>query len=176
MDLRDIKEFIIDTSKMILTVVAVIFVIMYIATIQQIVGSSMSPTFKSQEIVILNKLHYRFFDVKRFDIISFEYDSTKYLIKRVVGLPGEKIEYKNNVLYVNGKKIEEDFLDKDTKTDNFTLAGLGYETIPDGMYLVLGDNREDSLDSREIGLVKENEILGKINIRIWPITKIRYIK
>ena len=176
MDLRDIKEFIIDTSKMILTVVAVIFVIMYIATIQQIVGSSMSPTFKSQEIVILNKLHYRFFDVKRFDIVSFEYDSTKYLIKRVIGLPGEKIEYKNNVLYVNGKKIEEAFLDKDTKTDNFTLAGLGYETIPDGMYLVLGDNREDSLDSREIGLVKEKEILGKINIRIWPITKIRYVK
>lgn len=176
MDLRDIKEFIIDTSKMILTVVAVIFVIMYIATIQQIVGSSMAPTFESQEIVILNKIHYRFFDVKRFDIVSFEYDSTKYLIKRVIGLPGEKIEYKNNVLYVNGKKIEEDFLDKDTKTDNFTLASLGYETIPDGMYLVLGDNREDSLDSREIGLVKEDEILGKINLRIWPITKIRYVK
>lgn len=176
MDLREVREFIIDTSKMILTIVAVIFVIMYVASIQQVVGSSMSPTFESQEIVILNKLHYRFFDIKRFDVISFEYDSTKYLIKRVIGLPGEKIEYKDNVLYVNGKEVEEEFLTEDITTENFSLTGLGYETIPEGMYLVLGDNREDSLDSREIGLIKEEEILGKVNLRIWPITKIRYIK
>ena len=92
MDLREAREFIIDSSKMILTIVLVIVFIMYIATIQQIVGSSMSPTYESQDIVVLNKLHYIFFDVKRFDVVSFEYDSTKYLIKRVIGLPGDKIE------------------------------------------------------------------------------------
>lgn len=176
MDLREAREFIIDTSKMILTIVAVIIVIIYVATIQQVVGPSMSPTFNSQDIVILNKLHYHLFDIKRFDVISLEYDSTKYLIKRVIGLPGEKVEYKDNVLYINDKLIEEDFLKDDVITGNFSLTGLGYETIPEGMYLVLGDNREDSLDSREIGLIKEEDILGKVNIRIWPINRIGYVK
>ena len=169
MDLREAREFIIDSSKMILTIVLVIVFIMYIATIQQIVGSSMSPRYESQDIVILNKLHYIFFDVKRFDVVSFEYDSTKYLIKRVIGLPGDKIEYKDNVLYVNGEKITEDFLDKNIKTENFSLASLGYQKIPKDMYLVLGDNREDSLDSREIGLIKKKDILGKVSLKIWPI-------
>lgn len=173
MDLREAREFIIDSSKMILTIVLVIVFIMYIATIQQIVGSSMSPTYESQDIVILNKLNYIFFDVKRFDVVSFEYDSTKYLIKRVIGLPGDKVEYKDNILYINDKKIEEDYLSKDTVTENFSLMDLGYEVIPKDMYLVLGDNREDSLDSREIGLVKEKEILGKVDLRIWPIFRIR---
>lgn len=169
MDLREVKEFIIDSSKLIITVVAVIIFIMYIATLQQIVGSSMSPTYESRDIVILNKFKYHFFDIKRFDVISFEYDSTKYLIKRVIGLPGDKIEYKDNVLYVNGEKIKEDFLDKNIKTENFSLASLGYQKIPKDMYLVLGDNREDSLDSREIGLIKKKDILGKVSLKIWPI-------
>ena len=80
---------------------------------------------------------------------------------------------KDNVLYINDKKIEEEYLDKDTVTENFSLMDLGYEVIPKDMYLVLGDNREDSLDSREIGLVKEKEILGKVDLRIWPIFRIR---
>ena len=169
MDLREAREFIIDSSKMILTVVAVLVFIMYIATLQQIVGSSMSPTYESREVVILNKLHYKLFKIKRFDIISFEYDSTKYLIKRVIGLPGDTVEYKDNVLYVNGEKIEEEYLTESIKTENFSLASLGYEKIPEDMYLVLGDNREDSLDSREIGLISKKDILGKVSLKIWPI-------
>ena len=142
---------------------------MYIATLQQIVGSSMSPTYESREVVILNKLHYKLFKIKRFDIISFEYDSTKYLIKRVIGLPGDTVEYKDNVLYVNGEEIEEEYLTENIKTENFSLASLGYEKIPEDMYLVLGDNREDSLDSREIGLISKKDILGKVSLKIWPI-------
>ena len=176
MDLREAREFIIDSSKMILTVVVVLVFIMYIASLQQIVGSSMAPTLNSRDIVILNKFHYIFFDVKRFDIVSFEYDSTKYLVKRVIGLPGDKVEYKDNILYINDKKVTEEFLTDEIITENFSLTDLGYEVIPEDMYLVLGDNREDSLDSREIGLVKEKEILGKVNLRIWPIFKIRYVK
>ena len=169
MDLREAREFIIDSSKMILTVVAVLVFVMYIATLQQIVGSSMSPTYESREVVILNKLHYKLFKIKRFDIISFEYDSTKYLIKRVIGLPGDTVEDKDNVLYVNGEEIEEEYLTERIKTENFSLASLGYEKIPEDMYLVLGDNREDSLDSREIGLISKKDILGKVSLKIWPI-------
>ena len=176
MDLRDVKEFCIDTSKYIITIFVVIFIIVYVASVQQVVGSSMSPTFKNQDILILNKFYYRFFDIKRFDIVSLEYDDTKYLIKRVIGLPGDKIEYKDNILYVNGVAIEESFLDDDVVTNDFSLSDLGYDVIPEDMYLVLGDNRGDSLDSRDIGLITKKSILGKVNIRIWPINKIRYVK
>ena len=176
MDLREVREFIIDTSKYILTMVVVIFIIMYVATVQQIIGSSMESKYKDQDIVILNKLHYRFFKIKRFDVVSLKYDGSKYLIKRVIGLPGDNIEYKNNKLFINGKKIEEYFLDKETNTEDFSLTTLGYEKIPKDMYLVLGDNRENSLDSREIGLVKRKDILGKIKLRIWPINKFGPVK
>ena len=176
MDLREVREFIIDTSKYILTMVVVIFIIMYVATVQQIIGTSMESKYKDQDIVILNKLHYRFFKIKRFDVVSLKYDDSKYLIKRVIGLPGDKIEYKNNKLFINGKKIEEYFLDKETNTEDFSLTTLGYEKIPKDMYLVLGDNRENSLDSREIGLVKRKDILGKIKLRIWPINKFGLVK
>ena len=176
MDLREVREFIIDTSKYILTMVVVIFIIMYVATVQQIIGSSMESKYKDQDIVILNKLHYRFFKIKRFDVVSLKYDGSKYLIKRVIGLPGDNIEYKNNKLFINGKKIEEYFLDKETNTEDFSLTTLGYEKIPKDMYLVLGDNRENSLDSREIGLVKRKDILGKIKLRIWPINKFGRVK
>ena len=176
MDLRDVREFIIDTLKYILTIVVVIFIVMYVATVQQVVGPSMNPTFKDQDIVILNKFHYHLFDIKRFDIVSLKYDGTKYLIKRVIGMPGDKVEYKDNKLFINGKEKKEDFLAEDIITEDFSLTSLGYEEIPEGMYLVLGDNRQDSMDSREIGLIKEEDIIGKVNLRIWPINKFSYVK
>jgi len=168
MDLRDVKEFLIDTTKYLLTAGSVIFIILYVVTIQQVVGPSMSSTLESQDIVLLSRSHYRLFDMKRFDVIAFEYADTKYLIKRVIGLPGDKVEYKNNTLYVNDEIVEEDFLDGH-QTENFSLVSMGYETIPEGKYLVLGDNRENSLDSRSFGLIDEEDILGKVSIKIWPI-------
>ena len=175
MDFRDIKEFLIDTANYILTAAVVIFVIMYVVTIQQVVGPSMSTTLNSEDIVLLSRSHYRLFDMKRFDIIAFEYDDTKYLIKRVIGMPGDKVEYKNNHLYINGQLVKEEFISSQ-KTEDFSLTSLGYETIPNDKYLVLGDNRENSLDSREIGLVDEKDILRKLSIKIWPIFEIKLIK
>lgn len=174
MDLRDIKEFLKDTAKYFITAFVVIFIILYVATIQQVVGPSMKNTLSNRDIVLLSRIHYKFFDIKRFDVISFEYDDTKYLIKRVIGLPGEKIEYKNNSLYVNGKLIEEDYL-KNIKTEDFNIQKLGYETIPDGKYLVLGDNRGDSLDSRSFGFIDENKILGKVIFKFWPIFDFKFL-
>ena len=176
MDLRDVKEFCIDAFKYIFTIFVVIFLLVFVATLQQVVGSSMEPNYKDNDIILLNKFYYRFFEVKRFDIISFEYDDTKYLIKRVIGLPGDTVEYKDNVLYINGEVMEEKFLTDDVITYDFNLTDLGYDVIPDDMYLVLGDNRENSLDSREIGLIKKSDILGKANLRVWPINKIGFVK
>lgn len=178
LDLREIKEFIKDMAGLVFTVVAVLFVIVYVASVQQVVGPSMNPTLKEGDILILNKLGYRFFDIKRFDIVAVSNSSSKYLVKRVIGLPGEKIEYIDNVLYIDGKGYKEKFLDDTVITENFSVTELGYETIPEDMYLVLGDNRTNSQDSRDprIGLIKKDDILGKNSIRIWPIKDFGFIK
>ena len=178
LDLREAKEFIKDMAGLVFTVVAVLFVIVYVASVQQVVGRSMEPTLKEGDILLLNKLGYRFFDIKRFDIVAVNSPTSKYMVKRVVGLPGEKIEYVDNVLYIDGKGYKEKFLDETVITENFSITELGYETIPEDMYLVLGDNRTNSQDSRDakIGLVKKDDILGKNSIRIWPLNEIGIIK
>ena len=94
----------------------------------------------------------------------------EYLIKRVIGLPGEQIEYKNNTLYVDGKKVKENF--KHGKTDDFNIKELGSDTVPEGYYLVMGDNRGNSLDSRELGFMKEEQLLGRTSLIILPFNRI----
>ena len=94
------------------------------------------------------------------------------MVKRVIGLPGEHIEYKDNKLYVNGSLVLENNISVETK--DFKLEDIGYETIPKDMYFVLGDNRTNSNDSREFGLVKKDEIIGKIVMRLYPFSKIKF--
>ena len=173
MDLRNIKEFTKDFIKIAIVVIIVFCVYMFIISMQQVVGSSMNNTLNNGDLVLLFKAKYKFSDVKRFDVVSFNYEDTKYLIKRVIGLPGEHIEYKDNKLYINGNYVEEE---RDFETDDFKLEDLGYEVIPDDMYFVLGDNRENSLDSREIGLIKKEDIIGKVIFRLWPINGIKLIR
>ncbi len=173
MDLRNIKEFTKDFIKIAILVIIVFCVYMFIISMQQVVGSSMNNTLNNGDLVLLFKAKYKFSDVKRFDVVSFNYEDTKYLIKRVIGLPGEHIEYKDNKLYINGNYVEEE---RDFETDDFKLEDLGYEVIPDDMYFVLGDNRENSLDSREIGLIKKEDIIGKVIFRLWPINGIKLIR
>ena len=89
MDWLGIKEFLKDSFKLILFIIVLLFIMVYVFSITQVVGDSMSPTLVDEEVLFLNKAQYRFFDVKRGDIISLEYADTKYLIKRVIGLPGD---------------------------------------------------------------------------------------
>lgn len=175
MDWLEIKEFIKDSIKYILTIIAVLFVIVYVVSVQQIVGPSMSPTLKSGDIVLLNKFEYRFLKIKRNQVVVLNYKETKYMVKRIIGLPGEKIEYKDNTLYINDKPYNEPFI-KDVFTEDFSLKDLGYEIIPKDKYLVLGDNRENSTDSRNFGLVSKKDIIGKTIIRFWPLNKFKLIK
>ena len=172
MDWLSIREFIIDFVKLIIVIIIILFLMIYVVSITQVVGSSMSSTLENGDVLILNKFKYRFTDIKRGDIISLEYADTKYLIKRVIGLPGDNISIKNNNLYLNDELYVENYLDEGLVYDDFDLSDLGYETIPDDMYLVLGDNREDSLDSREIGLISKDEVIGKVSFRIWPLNKL----
>ena len=174
MDWLGIKEFLKDSFKLILFIIVLLFIMVYVFSITQVVGDSMSPTLVDEEVLFLNKAQYRFFDVKRGDIISLEYADTKYLIKRVIGLPGEKVEIKDNKVYINDELLEEEYLQNELVYDDFTLQEIGYETIPENMYFVLGDNRENSMDSREIGLVSQEQIQGKVFMRFWPLNKIKF--
>lgn len=176
MDWLEIKELFKDVAKAILFIIVILFLIQYVFSITKVVGNSMNPTLQDEEIMILNKFKYRFSKVKRGDIISLKYVDTKYLIKRVIGLPGETIYIKNNNVYINNEKLEESYISDLLEYKDFHLKELGYETIPENMYFVLGDNRINSLDSREIGLVKKEDIIGKISIRFWPLNKIKIIK
>lgn len=176
MDWLDIKEFLKDMSKYILTAIIVILIFLYVVSLQQVIGPSMNPTLQDGDIAILNKIGHRFFDIKRNEVVSLDYADTKYLIKRVIGLPGEKIEFKNNTLYVNDQGYNETFLKDGTVTKDFSIKDLGYDKIPEDMYLVLGDNRGNSMDSREIGLIKKSDIKGKVFFRIWPLNRISFIK
>ena len=172
MDWLSIREFIIDFVKLIIVIIIILFLMIYVVSVTQVVGNSMNSTLENGDVLILNKFKYRFTDIKRGDIISLEYADTKYLIKRVIGLPGDKVSIRDNTLYINGELYVENYLDEGLVYDDFDLSSLGYDTIPEDMYLVLGDNREDSLDSREIGLISKDEVIGKVSFRIWPLNKL----
>lgn len=176
MDFREIKEFLKDTSIYIFIALVVLIILIYVASLQQVVGPSMSTTLNENDIIVVDKLSYRFTEPKRFDIISFEYAETKYLIKRIIGLPGESVRYENGVLYINNEPFE-DKNQLNEITDDFNITKLGFDVIPDNMYLVLGDNRVNSLDSRsdKVGLIEKNDIIGKALIRIWPLNGIKFI-
>jgi len=179
MDFRGIKEFIKDTFGYILVIIAVILIANYVVTLQQNVGPSMQPTLNNGDALILNKTAYKLGTVKRNDVIAFLYDGTKYLVKRVIGLPGERIDYKDNTLYIDGKAYTEKFLSNDVITKDFSMEDIkGCEdgTIPKNTYLVLGDNRTDSMDSRDIGVIEKDDIMGKTTFRIWPFTNFGFIK
>ncbi|MCI8671694.1 MAG: signal peptidase I [Bacilli bacterium] len=175
MDWLSIKEFLLDMAKYFLIICAILFTITYIFSITQVVGDSMNPGLQDGEVLILNKFKYRFSKVKRGDIISLKYADGKYLIKRVIGLPGDKVEIINSKLYINDKIYEENYLKENMSYPDFRLSDLNYQKIPEDNYLVLGDNRENSVDSREIGLIKKSDINGKISFRFWPLTKIKFL-
>ena len=136
-------------------------------------GNSMYPYLKDDEISIMDAIHTGKNDIKRFDVVVLKYNGEK-LIKRVIGLPGEHVEYKDGNLYIDGFLIEDTY--GKTGTDDFKLETLGYLNIPGDMYFVVGDNRSNSADSRILGLIKKEDILGSVSYRIFPLTKIGRVK
>lgn len=171
MDLRDIKEFIKDSLKYLIVIATVFFIALFVVSFEQVIGPSMEGTLDAGDVTIVNKLVYKFRTIKRNEIVSIN-QKDKIMVKRVIGLPGEHIEYKDNKLYVNGSLVLENNISLETK--DFKLEDIGYETIPKDMYFVLGDNRTNSSDSREFGLVKKDEIIGKIVMRLYPFSKIKF--
>lgn len=149
----------------------------------EVEGPSMSPTLVDQDYLIVEKLSYQLSNPNRFDIIVFHATEERDYIKRIIGLPGETVEYKEDQLYVNNQLVEEPFLADQLSenqlnfpfTNDFNLAeGIPgrHQEIPEGYYLVLGDNRQNSTDSRMIGLISEEDIIGRARFIYWPFSRI----
>ena len=153
----------------IIIIIIVVLIRSFIITPIIVSGDSMKPNLHNKEILLERKIGYNSTSIKRFDIVVIKNDNEE-IIKRIIGMPGEHIAYKNNKLYVNDKLMETNFNYRDT--NDFNLEEIcSCASIPEGKYLVLGDNRPISKDSRIIGLVDEKDILGKAVYRIWPISK-----
>ena len=167
-----LKKILYEVIPYIIILVVVILIKTFIIAPVQVNGSSMLNTLHNKDIMLLNKINYRFNDIKRFDIVVIKYEDT-HLIKRVIGLPGDTIEFKDNTLYINGKNSKEEYIDKDTITENFNLKEIiKEEKIPQDCYFVMGDNREESLDSRVLGVFNKEKIEGKTSITIFPFNRI----
>lgn len=140
-------------------------------------GESMMPTLESGDLVVINKFRVSENSLERGDIVVFHVNEEEDYVKRIIGLPGDKIEYKEDVLYVNGERQDESYLDEykiqnsnRLITGTFTLYDLtGEYVVPDGAAFVMGDNRLESYDSRYFGFIDMDQIVGTLDLRYWPI-------
>ena len=160
------KNIIKELIPYIVIILVVVSIRSFIVTPIKVNGDSMVPTLKDGEILLLKKYDRTF---ERFDIIVFTYNQSR-LIKRVIGLPGDYVEYRDDNLYINGKKIKENFV-KNSKTKDFKMEDIELDKVSEGCYFVMGDNRNNSTDSRMIGEVCKEDIKGSTNFSLLPFNK-----
>lgn len=179
---RASRDMFLEYAPYLIIIAFVVVIRIFIATPIDVNGSSMVPTLKDNDIMILYKLTKRVRGIKRFDIVVIDTDSGK-LIKRVIGLPGEKIKYETKVdeegnvtsrLLVNGKEVKEDFLPEAyqnaTCANEWTICNEEI-IVPEDEYFVMGDNRGDSKDSRMIGMIPYDKVLGTTELTIFPFNR-----
>lgn len=179
---RATRDMFLEYAPYLIIIAFVVIIRIFIATPIDVNGTSMMPTLKNNDIMILYKLTKRIRGIKRFDIVVIDNDSGK-LIKRVIGLPGDKIKYEvttdddenmSATLLINGEKVEEDFLPETNKNatclSEWTICNEEI-TVPEGEYFVMGDNRGDSKDSRMIGTIQYDKIMGTTELTIFPFNR-----
>ncbi|OUB17551.1 signal peptidase I [Bacillus thuringiensis serovar yunnanensis] len=167
-----------------ITLGIIVIVRVFLFTPSLVQGESMMPTLENNERVFVNKIGYSINGLDRFDVIVFHGKEGYDLVKRVIGIPGDTVEYKDDVLYVNGKVMEEPYL-KEFKekasdwvlTPDFTLEQItGKTKVPEGKVFVLGDNRQVSKDCRMFGFISEDQIVGKGKAVFWPLQYVRTLQ
>ena len=180
------KKILKEVVPYIFILIIVVLIRTFIITPVTVVGDSMVPTLHNKELLLLSKISYKLHDIERFDIVVIKEDD--WIIKRIIGLPGENVFYENNTLYIDGSSVVDNYANGDTndfdlndicsvtlERDNFDYD-CPIDKIPEGYYLVLGDNRLISKDSRSVGLIPKEEIQGKVALRFWPLNKTGVIK
>ena len=139
----------------------------------------MHPTLEDGNKLVVNKINYQIKDISRFDIIVFHSKGEEDYVKRVIGIPGDEISYRDDTLYINGEEFNEPYLAKFKKgypgqnfTGDFTLKEITNQAaVPEGKLFVMGDNRLESADSRHFGYVSIHQVVGKVDVRYWPVNE-----
>ena len=176
---RMLKKYLETGLYVFLAVAVIYFVLNFVGQRTSVSGDSMYPSLKNGDQLILEKLSYRFGEPERFDVIVFDHyeegsDTPVHYIKRIIGLPGETICIKDGNIYVDGERLTETY---GYYTGDREMEGYDAEEeilVGEDEYFVLGDNRNNSLDSRRIGCIRENDILGKAVFRLYPFSEIGF--
>ena len=148
---------------------------LFIMTPHEVIGNSMHPTYQNGEYLMANKLLYKFKEPQRGDVIIFKYSDTQDFIKRVIGLPGDKVMLKDGHIYINDKLVDESsYLSNSIYTNGGEFLHEGETiTVPEGQYFVCGDNRPHSSDSRTFGPITKENIKGKAWLVYYPFSQFR---
>ena len=161
------KKFIKEAIPYVIIIIVVVLIRTFIVTPVRVTGSSMDPTLKDGDLMLLYKFSQK---IERNDIVVIDTDSSEgYIIKRVIALPNETVEYTNGNMYINGKKVSDNYADGET--EDFPKIELGKNE-----YFVMGDNRVWSKDSRIIGPINKEDIVGITNFVFFPFNKIGVVK
>jgi len=172
---RAVFEFVWEMVKVALISLAIILPVRYFL-IQPfyVKGASMEPNFFDHEYLIIDEISYRFNEPSRGDIAVFKYpnDPRQYFIKRIVGLPGEKVEIKEGKIFINNSELKESYLPANLQTNLSLIRSYGTVTLANDEYFLLGDNRDQSLDSRAFGPVKKDYLIGRTWLRGWPFNRL----
>ena len=178
--LKKLLEFVMEILETV-TFVGSLFIVIYLFFMQphQVRGSSMDTTFRNNEYILTNKLSYRFGPPQRGDVVVFKSPENKDIdfIKRIIGLPGDKIMVEEGQVYLNGSPLTEKYILGNTQVHEggFLRSGQAV-TVPTGHLFVMGDNRARSSDSRTFGPIPQQDIIGKVFFRYFPSNRVGTIK
>jgi len=179
--LKRLGSFFLDIIQVVVFSVA-IFLFIYLLILQphKIKGNSMQPNFPDGEFLLTDKVTYRFREPERGDVIVFKPPGSQgeEFIKRIIGLPGEKVSLSNGSIFINGLKLNEvDYLDPSVLTLGISFLTEGNQiTVSDESYFVAGDNRPHSSDSRAFGPIEKSSITGRAWVVYWPVSEIGFIQ
>ncbi|MCL1914943.1 MAG: signal peptidase I [Eubacteriaceae bacterium] len=160
---KEIREWIVTILVAIALGLALHFFVFERVSVLQ---TSMYPTLKDGEQLIMLKINYIIGKPKRGDIAIIRFDASQKYVKRVIAMPGETIQITGNKVYINGEALDEPYLQSGLEYFDEPLV-----VVPEGSYFVMGDNRPGSSDSRQLGCFEERDFLGKVVLRISPFTK-----
>ncbi len=173
---KKIIDFVMDILETVVFIGSLFIVIyLFILTPNQVKGASMEPTFKSGDYILTSRVTYKMRTPRRGDVVVFKSPKNPDIeyIKRIIGLPGDKIMIENGNVFVNDKLLQENYIAARTNLweGGFIKDGAPY-TVPDGEILVMGDNRPRSSDSREFGPIPVESVIGQVFFRYFPSDKV----
>lgn len=173
-----LKEILSTSVYLLLVLCAAYLIVTYVGQRTQVSGSSMESTLSDEDHLIVDKISYRFKDPERYDIIvfPFQYDQDTYYIKRIIGMPGETIQIDDNGnIYIDGEILRETYGREVIKNPGRASEPI---VLGDDEYFVMGDNRNNSSDSRDpsVGNIHRKDIIGRAFMRIWPLSKFGILK